>query len=164
GRVLNPPMDIPNVGRFTPIADPGGSVIGIYTPANPDSESTVQQMERGHIGWNELYASDVEAGFAFYSRLFGWVKKEAMDMGPMGVYQIFGTDDVTLGGMMTKPPQAPTGYWTYYINVASIDGAVERVRTAGGQIVNGPMEVPGGMWIVQGTDPQHALFALIGAR
>ena len=36
-----------------------------------------------------------------------------------------------------------------------------RVQQGGGQILHGPMEVPGGSWIVQCTDPQGALFALL---
>ncbi|MGA8412896.1 MAG: VOC family protein, partial [Xanthobacteraceae bacterium] len=31
-------------------------------------------------------------------------------------------------------------------------------------IINGPMEVPGGSWIVQCKDPQGAMFALVGRR
>jgi predicted enzyme related to lactoylglutathione lyase len=30
----------------------------------------------------------------------------------------------------------------------------------GAKVINGPMEVPGGDWIVQGLDPQGAMFAL----
>jgi len=33
-------------------------------------------------------------------------------------------------------------------------GAVPRSRTPAGQIINGPMPVPGERWIVQGLDPQ----------
>jgi uncharacterized protein len=28
----------------------------------------------------------------------------------------------------------------------------------------GPMEVPGGSWVVQALDPQRALFAMVGPR
>ena len=37
-------------------------------------------------------------------------------------------------------------------------------RDGGGQVLNGPMEVPGGGWIVQCMDPQGAMFALVGRR
>ena len=35
-----------------------------------------------------------------------------------------------------------------------------QILRAGGKIVNGPMEVPGGDWIAQGIDPQGAMFAV----
>jgi uncharacterized protein len=31
-------------------------------------------------------------------------------------------------------------------------------------VINGPMEVPGDDWIVQGIDPQGAMFSLVGAK
>ncbi len=65
---------------------------------------------------------------------------------------------------MNKPPMMPVPYWLYYFNVGDIDAAAERVKAGGGQIVNGPMEVPGGACIVQGRDPQGAMFALVGQR
>ena len=51
-----------------------------------------------------------------------------------------------------------------YFTVSDIDAAATRVTASGGQILNGPMEVPGGSWIVQCRDPQGAMFALVGAR
>ncbi len=116
------------------------------------------------MGWHELYASDAASDFDFYAGLFGWQKKDSMDMGEMGVYQVFGTADTTLGGMMNKPPMVPVANWHYYFNVGNIDQAAERVRSAGGQVVLGPQEVPGGSFILMGVDPQGALFALLGSR
>jgi len=84
-----------------------------------------------------------------------------MDMGPMGVYQIFGLGDQMLGGMMTKTEEEPDPFWLYYFNVKGIDAAKARVEAAGGQVTSGPMEVPGGKLIVHCLDPQEAMFALV---
>jgi hypothetical protein len=32
--------------------------------------------------------------------MFGWTKADAMDMGPMGTYQLFATGGMAVGGMM----------------------------------------------------------------
>ena len=85
-------------------------------------------------------------------------------MGPMGTYQIFLAGDQPIGGMFNKPPAVPSPFWLYYVNVKSIDAATETVKGNGGQVINGPMEVPGGSWIVQCKDPQGAMFALVGPR
>jgi predicted enzyme related to lactoylglutathione lyase len=85
-----------------------------------------------------------------------------MDMGEMGKYQTFTAKGGGQGGgVMTKTPQEPVPFWLYYINVDAIDAAAERVKAAGGRIVNGPMPVPTNRWIVQGIDPQGAMFALL---
>jgi predicted enzyme related to lactoylglutathione lyase len=48
--------------------------------------------------------------------------------------------------------------------VPSIAAAKSAIEAGGGQVINGPMEVPGGGWIVQGIDPQGAMFSLTGAK
>jgi len=52
----------------------------------------------------------------------------------------------------------------YYFNIDDIDAATARVKTGGGQLFEGPIEVPGGSWIARYIDPQGALFALQGQR
>ena len=39
-----------------------------------------------------------------------------------------------------------------------------RVESAGGSVFEGPLEIPGGSWIVRCRDPQGAGFALQGKR
>jgi uncharacterized protein len=68
------------------------------------------------------------------------------------------------GGMMTKAPQIPVAGWNFYINVDSIKAAIERVKSGGGKILNGPTQVPGGSWIIQSQDPQGAMFSLVSNR
>jgi predicted enzyme related to lactoylglutathione lyase len=65
--------------------------------------------------------------------------------------------------MMTVA-DAPAPHWLFYITVADIDAATARLTTGGGTVLQGPMEVPGGSWIVQARDPQGADFALTGPR
>ena len=65
---------------------------------------------------------------------------------------------------MTKMPAEPKAHWLYYIAVPKIEAAAARVKEKGGQILNGPHEVPGGNWIVQGFDPQGVMFALVGPK
>lgn len=163
GSVHVPPMDIPGVARFAAVADPQGAVFGLMRwDTTPEP---VPLMTIGHAGWHELVAADWEAVFPFYEALFGWRKLTPVDMGPMGTYQIFGLEDENgFGGMFTKPPTIPAPSWLYYFSVPSIDAAKAKVEAGGGQVLNGPMEVPGGMWIIQFLDPQGAMSALVGPR
>ena len=65
---------------------------------------------------------------------------------------------------MKKPDNIPVSVWAYYFTVDGIDAGAERIKEAGGQVLMGPQEVPGGQWIVQGMDPQGANFALVSQR
>jgi hypothetical protein len=63
-----------------------------------------------------------------------------------------------------SPPMEPLSFWLYYFNVGDIDVAIKRVKAGGGAILYGPIEVPGNRWIARCTDPQGAIFALMGKR
>jgi predicted enzyme related to lactoylglutathione lyase len=164
GFVHRAPADIPNVGRFSVVADPQHATFVLFKANGMPTPPAAAPGTPGHAGWRELYAGDLASVFPFYAKLFGWTKGEAMDMGPMGVYQIFNIGDTMAGGMMTKPPNIPAPFWNYYFNVDAIDAAVGRVTKAGGTVANGPMQVPGGSWIVQGFDPQGAMFSLLAPQ
>lgn len=158
GSVIVRPTSIADVGRFAVLRDPQGVVIAAYTPAQePPPEVTPSP---GCFSWHELATTDHEAAFAFYSSLFGWEKQETMDMGDAGVYQIYGRGGPPLGGMFDRSPEMPAAAWLYYIMVDDVDRSAEVVKKLGGQVLIGPMEVPGGDRIVQCADPQGAVFAL----
>ena len=172
GKVYKGPDDIPGTGRFAVVADPQGAVFGLLQPdmsqmseadrAKAEKGGAFNQKKVGHGNWNELMSSDPEAGFAFYSGLFGWTKGEAMDMGAMGTYQLFQHKGVDIGAMMGLG-DAPVPAWLPYFGV---DGAVskvaETITSAGGKIHHGPMEVPGPAYIAVAQDPQGAWFAVVG--
>ncbi|MCR5879018.1 VOC family protein [Phenylobacterium sp. J367] len=165
GEVQVPPTDIPGIGRFAVIADPTGAVIAIMTPAPMDETPPSPEAGAvGTVGWRELYAGDLEKAWSFYADLFGWTKDSDMDMGPMGAYRLFSTPDGPAGGMMTKPANMPVPCWTYYFRVGGIDEAAAKVSASGGALIMGPMEVPSGDWVLQATDPQGAVFALMGPK
>jgi predicted enzyme related to lactoylglutathione lyase len=161
GTVHKAPQDIPGVGRFAVVADPQGAVLCLFRGQGEMGPPPAPGAP-GFVGWHELMTSDLEAGFAFYAKHFGWTKAEAMDMGPMGVYQIFAHNGVAIGGMMTRPPHVPVSYWGFYFNVPKIKEAMGKVTAGGGEILHGPTQVPGGSWIIQARDPQGAFFALVG--
>jgi predicted enzyme related to lactoylglutathione lyase len=164
GQVHVPPTDVPGVGRFAIVADPQGAAFALFKASSPGPEQTPEPGTPGHIGWHELYAQDWEKAFAFYAELFGWQKADAIDMGEMGTYQLFSAGGPPVGGMFNKPPSMPAPSWLYYANVASVDQAADRISAGGGRILNGPMQVPGGTWIVQATDPEGVMFAIVGPR
>jgi uncharacterized protein len=160
GSTLSPVIEVPGVGRLRTMKDPQGAAFSIHEPPKPpDRPEAAPQI--GDVSWHELYTTDSEAALRFYTEMFGWHLTESMDMGPMGKYHMFGSS-VPLGGMMNKPPemaQAPP-FWGLYFKVDDVHEGAERVKANGGQVLNGPMEVPGGDWIDNTMDPQGAAFSL----
>jgi uncharacterized protein len=163
GQVHRPAMDLPGVGRIALVADAQGAMLYLMQPFGEGISTAFSAGKPGHAGWNELNTTDWEAAFALYAPLFGWEKSRAMDMGPMGTYQLFSAGGEEIGAMMNSP-DAPRPHWLFYFNVAEIDAAKARLEAAGGRILMGPHPVPGDLWMIQALDPQGAAFAMVGPR
>lgn len=163
GAVHMPAFEIPNVGRIAMVSDPQGAVFYVMRGASDEDSTACDPRLAGHGAWHELHAADGAKATAFYMRQFGWGKSGAVDMGPMGLYQLFTVGGQDLGGIMTDA-QFPRPAWLVYFRVDGIEQAAVRIAQAGGRVVHGPMEVPGGGWIVNGIDPEGAMFALTGTR
>ena len=169
GKTFMPPFDIPNVGRVAMVADPQGAPFYIMKPippeGQPNAESDVFSTDKPqHVRWNELSTTDPDGAVAFYRQQFGWGQEGDMDMGEMGKYRFIQNGPTTIGAIMRKPPQLPASSWTYYVGVDEIDRAAEAIKTGGGQILNGPLEIPGGEFALNAMDPQGAPFGLVGPR
>jgi predicted enzyme related to lactoylglutathione lyase len=162
GAVHVPPKEIPNISRISIAVDPQMATIALLKWLDDGQEQPAELDALGRVGWHELLAADWEKAFAFYRELFGWQKAEA-EAGAVGTYQLFSVGGQTIGGMFTKPAMEPVPFWLYYFNVGDIDVAMKRVKAGGGTILEGPIEVPGSR-IVRCTDPQAAIFALMGKR
>lgn len=159
-QVYVPTVEMPEVGRFSVLADPQGASFAAYTPAEAPEDSAFDP-QIGDASWHELMTTDYEKASGFYTDLFGWERIEDMDMGEMGIYRIFGRQGKALGGMFNKTADMPAPpNWLIYFRVKNVDDGVKKVKALGGQILNGPMEVPGGDQIAQCMDPQGGAFAI----
>lgn len=160
--------DIPNVGRVALVSDPQGApfyVMQPVPPANaPDAQSDVfSPSAEQRVGWNELSTSDPAAARGFYGEHFGWTSDDFMPMGELGEYRFFKRGEVTIGAVAgTMDGQLP--HWRYYLRVPSIAKAKETAEQKGGTVRMGPHQVPTGEWIIIGSDPQGAEFALVGGE
>jgi uncharacterized protein len=147
--------------KFVRARDPHGARFAFVQAGPHDARAAAMDMAPGHVAWHELLADDGEEAFGFYSGLFGWTRGEGLDMGPLGVYQMFDVGNRSIGGMMTRVPDMPAATWTFYVATDGIDAAHARVTAAGGAVVFGPQEVPGGLWIINVIDPQGVMTALV---
>lgn len=143
--------------KYAVLQDPYGASFGVYESA--DDYGQITEPQPGEHSWHELMSTDYAGAFAFYSGLFGWQKIDQHDMGDMGVYLIWGLNGRPLGGMMNVMNGGPSPAWVSYVRVKDVNQTAKKAKSAGGKVINGPMEVPGGDWIVQVVDPQGAMFA-----
>lgn len=160
-RVQTPPTPLANGAGYAVLVDPQGAAFGIH--ASRDAAEPDTAPETGEFSWHELATSVApNLAFPFYAELFGWDEISQFDMGPMGMYLIFGHHGRQLGGMFAKGNAGKPGsaYWLGYISVTDLEATVELAKGARATVLTGPMDVPGGDRIAQLMDPHGAFFAL----
>jgi uncharacterized protein len=144
GKLMHPPTDIPEVGRFAVVQDPTGAFVNIMTvnehaPGPPHGNP-------GHFIWVELMTRGFDKAKAFYSELIGWKLEEMPVPGGEGVYTLFQNRNGNAGGGMEMPNEVPAevpGHWMGYIHVPDIDATVKAVEAAVGTVLMPVLEVPG---------------------
>ena len=154
--VVTDATDIPDVGTYAMLKDPQGAEFAIYKSA---TDGSALQSGPGTFSWHELCTTDAEAAVRFYTELFGWNAGGKHQMGdPIGFYHLFQLDGADYGGIyqMENMPAA----WMCYVKVPDAGKAAAAAKAAGGRVINGPMEVPGGSWIAQVLDPVGVAFAV----
>jgi len=162
GSVHSAPEDVPGTGRFAIVADPQGAVFGLMQPHDGQPGAAFDQKAAGHTNWHELQTPDPAAALAFYTDLLGWTAGDAMDMGPMGTYQLVTCGPGDIGGLMAPPAPGIPPHWLPIFGADGIAAAMVRITEQGGQTLHGPMEVPGGAFVCYAADPHGATFGLVG--
>jgi predicted enzyme related to lactoylglutathione lyase len=159
-KVSTEPADLPNAGRFAVLVDPHGATFGVH--ASGAAPSPDKEAQYGEFCWHELAATvDPVEAFGFYRELFGWDEVARHDMGPMGIYLLYGRNGKQLGGMYKKGDESKPGpaYWLGYVRAKDVDKLAADVKAARGIILMEPGAVPTGDRIAQFEDPHGAFFA-----
>jgi predicted enzyme related to lactoylglutathione lyase len=153
GSVIAEPFDVFTSGRMAVLSDPTGGVLSVWQAGEHIGASLVNTP--GALAWNDLVTPDPEAASAFYGALFGWTFQ---DVG--GGYRVISNGGHSNGGMLKQDGPAA---WLPYFAHASVDAAIAQVQALGGQLFNGPLEVPNGHFAVV-SDPQGAVFAVLASE
>jgi uncharacterized protein len=162
GTSLMAPFDIPEAGRAAFVTDPQGNPFYIMRGNSPENSTAFDRMGMGKCNWNELTTTDQAAGNQFYADVFGWAYPDKMTMpGDMGDYVFVDVAGQRIGATMKAPPGAPTG-WRFYFRTPDIDATAKKVAEAGGTVMMGPQEVPGGDRIIVATDTAGVVFGAVG--
>ena len=152
GTVVAEAFDVMDVGRMAVIADPTGAALCLWEPRQHIGATLVNTP--GALSWNDLITPDPEAAAGFYGPLFGWTFEEIPESGG---YRIIRNGDRSNGGIF---PQDGPANWLPYFGHDDVERLAGEIESLGGRLYNGPMEVPGGKFVVL-ADQQGAVFAAL---
>jgi predicted enzyme related to lactoylglutathione lyase len=110
----------------------------------------------GTFVWRELVASDLLRAQNFYGALFGWTFADFP--GSDGRYLVISNKGVGIGGVFPIPGETEmASFWGSYVLAPDVDGAAERAKKRGGQVVKGPEDIPDVGRFAVVVDPQGAV-------
>ena len=153
GTILAPAFDVMDLGRMAVFSDPTGAVLSVWETKTMPGAAVLR--EDGAMGWNEVMTNDSDKAIAFYTELFDWTTESFP--GQEGYTLFKKGDQSTAGCMQVQTPGQPPA-WMLHFQSSNVDQVVEKVKTAGGQVLMGPEDIQGVGRVAVTTDPQGAFF------
>jgi len=127
GTVIVEPKEIPNVGRFSILADPQGGVITAFRDAKedrvPDGRPAV-----GEFCWEQLSVAEPSKVKSFYQSVIGWTFE------PFGEMVVAKAGEKSVASLNQAPPNTPS-QWLSFVSVDKLSSARERVKRNGGVVL-----------------------------
>jgi predicted enzyme related to lactoylglutathione lyase len=113
----------------------------------------------GEFCWVDLGVPDPEAAAEFYGDLIGW-ERERYEPDPEG-YWYLRHNGKLVAGLEGFRSEGQVPAWVGFVRVDDAAQSADKVRAAGGAIITGPLEVPGGAGsLAVCQDTEGAVFAL----
>jgi predicted enzyme related to lactoylglutathione lyase len=139
------------------IIDPVGAALCVWEPKSHIGATLVNAP--GALAWNDLLTPDPAESAGFYGDLFGWTTQE---MPGSGGYRVIRNGERSNGGMMAIDPRMGSvpPNWMPYFGHNDVERLADEIAGYGGQVRNGPVKVPAGLFAVF-SDPQGAIFAAL---
>ena len=131
GKVIEPVMDLPDVGRMAVVSDPQDAVFSVFAPvADPPTA-------QGAFARDELLTTDIDAAKTFYREVLGWephgVRADLAEVSP---------------------------HWLSYLATDDVDVTLARAKSLGADPVSGPADIHGEGRMAVAIDPTGAAFGL----
>lgn len=152
GRVLRPVSEVPGTGRVALVADPTGGAVALWEPGGLPGADVVR--EPGAMTWNELASPEPAAAAAFLAALLGL---RAEEMPGDFAYTTLADAEGPVAGVYRGGPDEPAE-WRVYFAVEDAGATADRIRAAGGEVVQDPGATADGR-VGVAADPWDAIFA-----
>lgn len=124
----------------------------------------ITSYAEGSPSWVELSTTDEKGALAFYSALFGW-EDEPVPIGPDAFYHMQRLNGLTAAAISQQNEEERNqgvvhSYWRVYFTVNSADQVADRIKNAGGSVVDEPFDVFDAGRMAVARDPQGAFFCV----
>ncbi|MEU6095876.1 VOC family protein [Streptomyces sp. NPDC047079] len=109
--------------------------------------------------WASLMVHGMAAAQEFYAALFGWEFRPGLR--PLGPYVRAVLNGHEVAGIGRLPPDRHLPItWTPYFTSDDVDATAETIRSCGGTVAVGPLDVAGAGRLAIASDPMGAVFGV----
>ena len=115
--------------------------------------------------WHELMSRDPDASERFYKEVAG-LEVDVVGEGS-DAYRMLVADGRPIGGLTGPrpgehvwPSGGPAGHWVGYFGSDDVDAGARKTQELGGQVLLGPLDIPGTGRVAVLRDPDEAVFGL----
>lgn len=159
GQVMQPTMQVGDVGSMAIVADPAGAVFGLWQAGSHIGFE--KYNEPGTVTWDEMHSKDFAKATDFYRKVFGWGYDKTSDTDDFR-YFTAQVDGESVAGLMDSasflPDEVPS-HWAVYFSVDDIDASVDKLVELGGSVARPAEDTPFGR-MGDFLDPTGAPFKL----
>ncbi len=112
--------------------------------------------------WVDLMTTDLGAAREFYGSLFGWASEDGDPA--FGGYTMFTKQGKNVAGVGPVMAEGQPVVWSTYLATDDADKTTELVKSAGGQVLVEPMDIPGAGRMAMYADPTGAAIGVWQAQ
>jgi len=162
GHEAVPAMQVGELGTMAMILDPGGAVIGVWSPI--EFQGFELAAEPGAPAWFELHTRDYDRSVSFYRDVFDW-ETDVMSDDPSFRYTTSMHDGESVAGVMDMDGHASDDArpcWVVYFGVKDADATAAKAVELGGSVLRAPEDSPYGR-LATIADTTGAQFCIITA-
>ena len=161
GKLLEAARDVPGRGRFAVIADNEGAPL-VMLKADGGDPAMRRTVDNEWI-WAELWATNPDGSAQFYESALQFKAHKVSDPGGDD-YIVLVRNGKPKAGIVKLPWNDVQPNWLPYLRVADVADSIERIRSAGGDLLVEPSNEYDEGRVAIVSDPTGGVFAIQARR
>lgn len=158
GRVILPPVNIPNRGEHAILTDPEGAIFGLLRTTTGDPEDFLPEVN--DLVWLTVFSNDTDAMSRFYEKVLGLRPFDDIRTEVDGDYILASGGSARAGLYPLAEDSEYRPEWIGFVRVNDVGAVLAKAVELGGKALSEPFGTELGNVCAFITDPSGAIFGV----